>query len=196
MFTGCSSQGFIIWSFPRVTAEYSPKGDWYPKKHASSFYDPFTVHAAGWLVAAVSIGIEPLQWSVVRGEGVLVQANQFRNCLAGKVPDVACQIAHWKAKVYSKYTMETVVTLTDVFQYLEITVAVLLIVVLYHILFITVGVRKILRRIETITNEIQEVIMKPMNVADHILEGIVKYMDTQGAAPKKGDKKAKAKKKK
>jgi cell shape-determining protein MreC len=92
--------------------------------------------------------------------------------------------------------METVVTLTDVFQYLEITVAVLLIIVLYHILFITVGFRKILRRIETITSEIQEVIMKPMNVADHILEGIVKYMDTQGAAPKKGSKKTKAKKKK
>jgi len=87
--------------------------------------------------------------------------------------------------------METVITFTDVFQYLEVTVAVLLILVLYHLLFVVVGLRKIVRRVERITNEIQEVILKPINVADHILEGIVKYMETQGAAPKNGKKKAK-----
>lgn len=87
--------------------------------------------------------------------------------------------------------METVVTLTDVLQYLEVTAAVLLVLVLYHLLFVTVGLRKIVRRVERITNEIQEVILKPINVADHILEGIVKYMDTQGDTSKKGKKKSK-----
>ncbi|MDP6561409.1 MAG: hypothetical protein QF793_00615 [Candidatus Peribacteraceae bacterium] len=41
--------------------------------------------------------------------------------------------------------METIVTSADVLMYLQITVGVLLVIVLYHVLFITVDLRKVLR---------------------------------------------------
>ncbi len=90
--------------------------------------------------------------------------------------------------------METVITLADLMRYMDITIAVLLILVLYNALFAVVDLRKVLRRIEKLTDEVQTIIMKPINVADHILEGIVKYIETQ-EADKKSGKKSKPKKK-
>lgn len=90
--------------------------------------------------------------------------------------------------------METVVTSSDVLVYLEITVGVLLVVVLYHFLFIAVDLRKVLRRIESITGEVENIIMKPINAADYILEGIVKYLEQQGADAGKKEKASKKKK--
>jgi len=90
--------------------------------------------------------------------------------------------------------METVITLKDVFLYLEITAVLLFILVLYNVLFIVVDLRKVMKRVEVITNEIQNVILKPINVADHILEGIVKYMETQQEPSGKDTKKEKKKK--
>ena len=81
--------------------------------------------------------------------------------------------------------MEAVLTSTDVLTYLQITVAVLLVVVLYHVLFIAVDLRKVLRRIESITHEVENIIMKPINAADYILEGIVKYLESQQGGSKK-----------
>lgn len=89
--------------------------------------------------------------------------------------------------------MDTIVTLTDVFLYLKVTAAVLLVIVLYNLLFVVVDLRKVLRRIEVITNEIQNIILKPINVADHILEGIVKYIEAQDASSKKEKPKKKKK---
>ncbi len=85
--------------------------------------------------------------------------------------------------------MQEVLTTADILDYLQITVAVLLIVVLYHSLFIAVDLRKVLRRIEIITKEVENLIMKPINVADHILEGIVKYLENQQILEKKGKRK-------
>lgn len=84
--------------------------------------------------------------------------------------------------------MQTVLTSGDVVTYLEITVGVLLVIVLYHVLFIAVDLRKVLRRIESITNEVENIIMKPINAADYILEGIVKYLENQGEEKKKSKK--------
>ena len=89
--------------------------------------------------------------------------------------------------------MDTALTTADVLTYLWITVAVLIVVVLYHVLFIVVDLRKVLRRIETITKEVESLIMKPLNVADHILQGIVSYLEEQ---QKTMDKKKSSKKKK
>ncbi len=89
--------------------------------------------------------------------------------------------------------METVVTSMDVLTYLQITVAVLLVVVLYHVLFITVDLRKVLRRIETITNEVEGMIMKPINAADYILDGLMKYLESQSEEKPKKKKSSKKK---
>lgn len=85
--------------------------------------------------------------------------------------------------------MDTIVTSADVLTYLQISVAVLVVIVLYHVLFIAVDLRKVLRRIESITGEVENIIMKPVHAADYILEGIVKYLETESKGKKKSSKK-------
>lgn len=87
--------------------------------------------------------------------------------------------------------MDTVITLKDVFLYLEVTAVLLLIAVLYNFLFIVVDLRKVMKRIEVITKEVQNIILKPINLADHVLEGISKYMEEQSNNSGKDAKKAK-----
>jgi cell shape-determining protein MreC len=90
--------------------------------------------------------------------------------------------------------METVVTSGDILTYLKITVAVLLVVVLYHLLFITVDLRKVLRRIESITKEVENIIMKPISAADQILEAILGFVENQSKEKPKKKKSTKKKK--
>lgn len=92
--------------------------------------------------------------------------------------------------------MEAAVTSADVLAYLQITVAVLLIVVLYHLLFITVDLRKFLRRITTVTEEVENIIMKPINAADYLLEAAVQFLEEQAELKKPKKKKKKTTKKK
>jgi HAMP domain-containing protein len=90
--------------------------------------------------------------------------------------------------------METIVTSADVLMYLQITVAVLLVIVLYHVLFITVDLRKVLRRLEGITNEVENIIMKPISAADQILEAILGFVENQSQEKPKKKKVSKKKK--
>lgn len=91
--------------------------------------------------------------------------------------------------------MELPLTTGDVLLYLEITVAVLLVVVLYHVLFIAVDLRKVLRKISRITEEVENFIMKPINAADQILEGVIQIIEEQTSKPPKKKKKSSKKKK-
>lgn len=76
--------------------------------------------------------------------------------------------------------METAWTATDVLTVLYIAVAVMLVVVLYHVLFIVVDLRKILRRMDALTRQLEAVIMKPLSVADRILEWMMEYVEGEG----------------
>lgn len=80
----------------------------------------------------------------------------------------------------------------DLLLGLQIAIAVVAIIVLYHVLFIVVDVRKITRRIEDITSQVEDVIMKPLSMADQILEVIVQFIETKYEETSK--KKAKKKK--
>ena len=62
---------------------------------------------------------------------------------------------------------------------LKIAVAVMLIIVLYHTLFVLVDVRKVVRRLEDVTAQIEEVFMKPLSMADQILEVVVGFIEKQ-----------------
>ena len=56
---------------------------------------------------------------------------------------------------------------------LYIAVAIMLIIVLYHVLFIVVDARKIVRRVETITDELESVLLKPLSMTDKALEWVM-----------------------
>jgi cell shape-determining protein MreC len=70
---------------------------------------------------------------------------------------------------FMQLTPETVLT------FLSIVVAVMLIVVLYHILFIAVDLRKIMRRMNEMTEEVEMLLMKPFMIADKLLQMVVEY---------------------
>ena len=74
----------------------------------------------------------------------------------------------------------------DVLIGLYIVVAVMLIIVLYHALFVVVDMRKILRRVEDITAQVEAVILKPISMADQIMEWVISNID---ALAKKKEKK-------
>jgi cell shape-determining protein MreC len=64
----------------------------------------------------------------------------------------------------------------DIMMGLYIAVAVMLIVVLYHVIFIVVDARKIARRIESLTEEVEAVVMKPLSMADQLLQWMVEFI--------------------
>ena len=73
----------------------------------------------------------------------------------------------------------------DVLIGLYVVVAVMLLIVLYHVLFIVVDLRKILRRVEDITSQVEAVIMKPLSMADQIMEWVVGQIEAFSAKKEK-----------
>lgn len=67
---------------------------------------------------------------------------------------------------------------------LEIAVAVMLMVVLYHTIFVVVDLRKILRRVETVTREVEGVLMKPLGMIDRILQWAIDMIEQNQKKPK------------
>jgi cell shape-determining protein MreC len=80
----------------------------------------------------------------------------------------------------------------DILVVLYGIVAVMLIVVLYHVLFILVDVRKITRRVEDLTGQIETIILKPISMADQIFEWVMEIVRDQ--KKKRDAKKARKKK--
>ncbi|MDP6527803.1 MAG: hypothetical protein QF858_02900 [Candidatus Pacebacteria bacterium] len=78
---------------------------------------------------------------------------------------------------------------------LQISVAILIIILLYHALFIAVDLRKILRRVDGLTSQIEEVIMKPISMADCIFQWVTDYIEEDNKKKKKGGKSKKGNKK-
>lgn len=74
-------------------------------------------------------------------------------------------------------------TAESVMTALYILVAVMLVIVLYHVLFIVVDVRKIVRRLEDITSQVEAVILKPLSMADQLLTFLIEQVE--GLAKKK-----------
>ena len=65
----------------------------------------------------------------------------------------------------------------DILHGLYIAVAVLLIIALYHVIFIVVDLRKTMRRIENITEEVEAVIMKPLSMTDKAIEWVAGFIE-------------------
>jgi cell shape-determining protein MreC len=76
-------------------------------------------------------------------------------------------------------------TFEQMLMFLYMLVAVMLIIVLYHAIFIVVDLRKISRRVEQTTNELQAVIMKPVSVADQIMDYVLDLVNQKKKDHKK-----------
>lgn len=82
-------------------------------------------------------------------------------------------------------------TANDVLTAILILVAVMLVIVLYHALFIVVDLRKVMRRVEDVSHQVEEIIMKPLTMTDKILEWVLEYIESlDHSGKKKNEKKA------
>ena len=105
----------------------------------------------------------------------LIETDAACKQLARQVPNMSEQIAHESRGQYS--TVPVMWSGTDIMTGLYIAVAVFLLIVLYHMLFIVVDLRKIVRRIESITAELESVIIKPLSVADKGFQWMIDYLE-------------------
>lgn len=82
---------------------------------------------------------------------------------------------------------EVPVTMDGVLSVLYAIVAVMIIVVLYHTLFIVVDLRKIMRRFEETTAQVEAMLLKPLAIIDDAFQWVMDHM-TKKKGKKKGEK--------
>ncbi len=80
--------------------------------------------------------------------------------------------------------MDTI-SLGTVLYVLYAIVAVMLMIVLYHVLFIVVDLRKVMRRAEDLTEQVEVVIMKPLTLIDQAFNWVMGQMEKKGKKKKK-----------
>lgn len=69
------------------------------------------------------------------------------------------------------------ISASDLLLGFEFAIFVLVLIVLYHVIFIVVDLRKILRRVEGVTREIEDVLMKPLSMIDSILQWVLDMIE-------------------
>lgn len=84
--------------------------------------------------------------------------------------------------------MDFALSAQDLLLGLQIVISVIVVVVLYHVLFIVVDLRKVLRRVDDITEQVEAIILKPISLADQILGKVMEMIERSGARGKKGKK--------
>lgn len=110
---------------------------------------------------------------------MLIPLDDQHNQIAGEPCNVVQEIAHrFAVRRLEKYTVHSPLmtwSTEDIMVALYIAVAVMLIVALYHVIFIVVDLRKIMRRLNDVTEEVETVIMKPLSMTDQALEWLVNF---------------------
>jgi hypothetical protein len=78
-----------------------------------------------------------------------------------------------------------VLTADQVLTAILILVAVMLVIVLYHALFIVVDLRKVMKRVESVSGQVEDIIMKPLTMTDTILQWVLEYIESLDRSGKK-----------
>ncbi len=76
------------------------------------------------------------------------------------------------------------ITLDGLIGTLYAIVAVMIIVVLYHVLFIVVDLRKIMKRFEETTEQVESMLLKPLSIIDEAFTWVIEQLNNR----KKGKK--------
>lgn len=71
---------------------------------------------------------------------------------------------------------EITVTMEGLLAVLYAVVAVMIIVVLYHLLFIVTDLRKIMRRFEETTAQVEAMLLKPLAIIDEAFQWVVDHI--------------------
>lgn len=124
-------------------------------------------------MAAVAVRVEIPQRPVIGREGLLVLLDE------GEEKQLHLSALHGTLTIRM-----LPVTGQDILLFLAIVIAVMLVVVLYHLLFIVVDVRKIVRRFEDITSQVEATILKPISMADEIFKWVIEKIERKKARKK------------
>lgn len=73
----------------------------------------------------------------------------------------------------------------DILHGLYIAIGVMLIVVLYHVIFIVVDLRKVMRKIQVVSDEVGSVILKPIGMADQAIAWVTGFLEEKAKHSKK-----------
>ena len=71
---------------------------------------------------------------------------------------------------------DVTITMNGLLSVLYTLVACMILIVLYHVLFIVVDLRKIARRFEDTTAQIESVIMKPLSIIDEAFGWVIEHL--------------------
>lgn len=71
--------------------------------------------------------------------------------------------------------------LNDILTLLSILAVGMLIVLLYHLIFVSVSLRRITGRLDQVSKDVEAVILKPIGAIDFILEWVLSLLDTMRA---------------
>lgn len=73
----------------------------------------------------------------------------------------------------------------DILHGLYIAIGIMLIVVLYHVIFIVVDLRKVLKRVENVSEEVEVMILKPLSMADQAMQWVTGFIEEKSKHHKK-----------
>ncbi len=78
-----------------------------------------------------------------------------------------------------------VIDLNMLIAILYAVVGVMIIIALYHVLFILWDLRKITRRFEDLTSQVEAVILKPLSLADQGVQWLIEFIEAKASHHKK-----------
>jgi len=79
------------------------------------------------------------------------------------------------------------ITYTDILTLLSIIAVALLIVILYHLIFVSTSLRRTAERIDSLSEDIESLILKPIGTVDYMIDWFIALV----GGMQKGDKKKK-----
>ena len=66
----------------------------------------------------------------------------------------------------------------DILTLLSILAVGMLVILLYHLIFVSVSLRRIANRMDQMSKDVESVILKPIGVIDYVLDWVLSLMDT------------------
>lgn len=78
-----------------------------------------------------------------------------------------------------RFPVPMVIDLATLTAVLYAIVAVMIIIVLYHLLFIMWDLRKMARRFEDLTSQVESVLLKPLSLADQGIQWVIEFIESK-----------------
>jgi hypothetical protein len=76
-------------------------------------------------------------------------------------------------------------TYNDILTLLSILAVGMLVILLYHLIFVSVSLRRIAERLDDVSQDIEQVILKPIGAVDYVIDWFISVVESMQAGKKK-----------